>query len=125
MTFSERLFEELEKQGKKKIDLANFLGVNKSIVSAWDVRNSTPAVDVAYKVAQFLGVSVEYLVTGKNANIDPYDLYLQKIKATVLKLDTGDKVKIAEIIEIFPKLNNEQKTVILDMLKALANYQIK
>ena len=38
--------------------------VAKGTFSSWKARNMFPRVDVAYKIAEALGVSVEYLLTG-------------------------------------------------------------
>ena len=36
---------------------------------AWMSRNTIPSLDVAYNLARYFGVSIEYLITGKEANI--------------------------------------------------------
>ena len=40
--------------------------VAKGTFSSWKTRSMFPRVDAAYKIAEALGVSVEYLLTGKD-----------------------------------------------------------
>ena len=50
----------------KQIDLADATGKNKSSVSDWINHDVYPKVDDALKIADLLGVSVRYLVTGQD-----------------------------------------------------------
>ena len=66
MGFRENLKSELTYSGILVKELAAKSGVNKySIDNYLNKRGQTPSVEVAVKIAQALGVSVEYLVTGK------------------------------------------------------------
>lgn len=66
--YAENLASLLEQKGIKKADLSRELGLPDQTVRNWFGRESLPGVDVALKVAKFLGVSVEYLLTGKDAS---------------------------------------------------------
>jgi len=50
--------------------LCREIGVSSSSLSAWINRNRLPKADMAVKIANALGVSVEYLVTGKENDED-------------------------------------------------------
>lgn len=63
--FLKRVLEELDFLNTSKAELARFLNVRKSTVYSWFERNTIPAADTALKIADFLNVSLEYLVTGK------------------------------------------------------------
>jgi len=63
--FLKRVLEELDFLNTSKADLARFLNVRKSTVYSWFERDTIPAADTALKIADFLNVSLEYLVTGK------------------------------------------------------------
>lgn len=41
-------------------------GISQPIFSQWKSRNSMPKSDDLYKIAQFLNVSIEYLLTGED-----------------------------------------------------------
>ncbi|MCR5252616.1 MAG: helix-turn-helix transcriptional regulator [Treponema sp.] len=78
MNFRDNLKDELffqniqlkEFSGKLKIPYSTFL-------SYIDSRNRLPKVDVAYKIAEQLNVTVEYLITGK-----PEDNYKKNLTNT-------------------------------------------
>jgi phage repressor protein C with HTH and peptisase S24 domain len=53
--------------------LCRKIGVSSSTLSAWINRNRLPKADLAVQIAQALGVSVEYLVTGGETNEEDED----------------------------------------------------
>ena len=58
----------MDKRKIKPADLARLTGKNRSSVSDWLNKGVLPRVDDAVKIADRLGTSVEYLVTGKAGN---------------------------------------------------------
>lgn len=67
MTFKDRLREEIEYKGLLVKEISSALGIsNSTFLSYIDARGSLPNVETAVKIAKFLGVSVEYLVTGED-----------------------------------------------------------
>jgi len=58
----------MDKRKIKPVDLARLTGKNRSSVSDWLNKGVLPRVDDAVKIADLLGTSVEYLVTGKAGN---------------------------------------------------------
>ena len=67
MTFWERLDSEVEKNSSRK-EIAIKAGIAANTISMWGARRNFPTADVAVKIAESLGVSVEYLVSGKDAS---------------------------------------------------------
>jgi len=66
MGFKENLKSELLYSGMLVKELAVKSGVNKySLDNYLNARGQVPSVEAAVKIARSLGVSVEYLVTGK------------------------------------------------------------
>lgn len=63
--FLKRVLKELDFLNASKADIARFLNVRKSTVYSWFERDTIPAADTALKIADFLNVSLEYLVTGE------------------------------------------------------------
>jgi len=65
MSFKENLKSELEYQGLQLKELATRCGISKNTLGNYLTgHNSLPSAETAVKIAQSLGVSVEYLVTG-------------------------------------------------------------
>lgn len=66
-SFKERLREEIEYKGLLVKEVAAECGIsNSTFLSYIDARGVLPNVETAVKIASVLGVSVEYLVTGKD-----------------------------------------------------------
>lgn len=67
MSFRDNLKFELDYQNILVKELAERSGINKRTLDNYLREKATqPPVDIAYKIANVLGVSMEYLVTGKN-----------------------------------------------------------
>lgn len=71
MNISQRIIWELDRQGKKQKDLSVFTGISTSAISAWNKNNSQPASDKLALIADFLDVSLDYLITGQEKGTEP------------------------------------------------------
>lgn len=65
MTIIERMFKVLEEKNRRSVDLASVLAVGTGQISTWKKRNTDPPARYIPKICEFLGVSYEYLLTGK------------------------------------------------------------
>lgn len=65
MTICERIFKIIEEKQLKTADLARKLGVQQSVISNWKKRNTNPPIEYILVICEFLGISTEYLITGK------------------------------------------------------------
>ena len=54
-----------DQQGLKDADVARETGITKSTFSDWKNGRSTPKQDKLQKIADYFGVSVDFLITGK------------------------------------------------------------
>lgn len=67
--FWDNLKKECTRQGVYINEIAEKSNVNYGTIKNSISRNSNPSIEIAYKLANSLGVSIEYLLTGKtNAN---------------------------------------------------------
>jgi len=104
MGFKENLKSELAYSGMLVKELAAKSGVNKySLDNYLNARGQIPSVEVGQKIARALGVSVEYLVTGKESKKDG------KIQKT-----SNDVRKIARLAE---QLDTEECKFVIDFIK--------
>ena len=62
MNFWEKVDSELKYLGKTRKELASYVEIDVANISFGIKRNSIPYADTALKVANFLGVSLEYLL---------------------------------------------------------------
>ncbi len=82
MSFNKNLKEELYFQNLQLKELSGKLNIPYgTMLSYVDSRQRLPRVDVAYKIAQILNVTIEYLITGK-----PEDNLIKKLAPTYKEL---------------------------------------
>ncbi|MCF0124469.1 MAG: helix-turn-helix transcriptional regulator [Clostridia bacterium] len=96
----ERIDALLKKQNKNRIDLASACNFSVTNISRWKTKGCLPDVSIGLQVADFLCVSVRYLLTGQE---EPNELNYE------------DK----ELIELFKKINDDEKKIIIELLKIL------
>jgi transcriptional regulator with XRE-family HTH domain len=106
--FRENLRAELDYLGLTVKELSARTGIAKGTLDCYlGLRASMPPADAAVKIANTLGVSVEYLVTGKEEkNLEPsllYDPSIRSIVQLVLQLSKRDNQVILELAKIFKK----------------------
>ena len=68
MTINERLFATLKEKNKLKAHLCAELGVGTAQASAWERNGTDPPAKYLVQIANFLGVSLEYLLTGEDTS---------------------------------------------------------
>lgn len=69
---TERVLELLKEQGKKQSDLCKYAGIAHSTFTNWKTRGTDPKPEHLQKIAEFLGVTVHYLLNGEGATfVDP------------------------------------------------------
>jgi len=106
MSFRDNLREALEFVGMEQKELALKTGISLKTIENYVKKNSSvPSADKAVLIAQALGVTVEYLITGRKAK----------------KADIPAKTK--EVIDILPKLNSYNHKVISSLAKTLLSFQ--
>ena len=84
MSFWRNVESELQYKNMTRKELAERAGFAVSGISLGLTHNSVPNADVAVRIAEVLGVSAEYLVTGKERNI------LCKENADIIRHITAD-----------------------------------
>lgn len=97
--FFERLLGKLEEKNLIRADLCRALGISEGTVRNWE-KGVMPAADTALKIAQYLDVSLEYLITGKE-------------KGTEKKIKKSD----SDFLESFKKLPEPDREEIKALIK--------
>jgi transcriptional regulator with XRE-family HTH domain len=112
MGFKENLKSELAYSGMLVKELAAKSGVNKhSINNYLNARGQIPSIEAGFKIAQALGVSVEYLVTGKEG---------KRSKET---REINNEVQtIARLAE---QLDDENRKFVIDLIKLIKTREKK
>lgn len=65
MEIIERISDAIDKSGKRAIDLCDYLGIRTSTMSTWKTYKRDPPAKYIKPIADFLDVSVHYLLTGE------------------------------------------------------------
>ena len=109
MSFRENLREALEFISMEQKELAAKTGLSLKTIENYVKKDSCiPSADKAVIIAQALGVTVEYLVTGEKR-----EPYIRNVITT----------KNKELNDILSKLNNYNFDVVISMTKILLNLQ--
>lgn len=69
MTISQRIFLLLKEKKLKQKDLALKTGISESAVSDWKKKGTNPAAENISAIADFLNVSIDYLLTGNDKTL--------------------------------------------------------
>jgi transcriptional regulator with XRE-family HTH domain len=107
-------FKELcEKHGKSMKEVCDVIGIKPSAVSNWKKRGSLPNGDTCLKISKYFGVSVDYLMTGKDWEWEaatPAEIeFFEKDAATPQPLTKREE----ELLEVFHKLSADQQEEVL------------
>ena len=130
MEITQRIFDLLQQQNKKQSDLARFLDVRVATISEWKRNRCTPSVSVIGKIAEFLGVSVDYLVTGKEYAPTPSQTVNQGIFGdrnhnNTVTINGNSAVEISEfeseLVRICASLDIRRKNALLTYAYKLEN----
>ena len=106
MGFKDNLKSELSYQGILVKELAALTGISKNTLDNYlNVREYMPPADGAVKIAHALGVSVEYLITGKE---------LSQTKSSI-------GPEIWDLIQNFKQLRKEDRKLINAIIDYLKN----
>jgi len=104
MGFRENLKSELDYLGIQVKELSAKSGIKKSTIDHWlSAKGKTPMLDNGVKLAQALGVSAEYLLTGEDS-------------PSTQKLSTTSR----HIAQLSEKLDDKKKAFVLDFIKWLS-----
>lgn len=68
---NERVFSLLNKQNKTKAAMAQALGVSRSAIIQWEKNGTEPTYEQCIILSNFLNVSLNYLMTGKEKEWQP------------------------------------------------------
>ncbi len=87
-----------KKQGISQTALAEQLGIHKNVLGRYERNEVLPSIDIAYKIANILDVSLDYLIGKVDVQMDKItrDRILE-----VSKFNEEDKAHIFSVIDAF------------------------
>jgi transcriptional regulator with XRE-family HTH domain len=113
MGFRENLKAELTYTDMKVKELVALSGVKKPTIDSYLRENNyTPSVENAVLIARALGVSVEYLVTGKETKrkSDQYPIEARMVADMISKMDRRYRKMAVAIIETMKRQEEKEKS---------------
>lgn len=99
--FWTNVLNEMQEQKLRKQDVIDRSGIHNSTFHTWIKRDALPNVDDALKIADVLGVSVRYLVTGLDEEQLPADI--REIVKLCYAMDPDDRQTAYRMLQQFVK----------------------
>lgn len=114
MTISQRIFRLLKAKGKMQKELAAYTGISTAAISDWKTHGTNPSSDKIVAIAEFLGTSPEYLLTGKESekNLSENEIEVLHIYR---KFSDRDQIKIIGRLE--QMYENKRQNAVESMLR--------
>lgn len=82
----------------KKVKELEEIGISAALISTWKVNNRPPRADILLNLSEFLGVSMEYLLTGESTT-NNFDTPEKKLFEKINKLESKQKKALEVIID--------------------------
>ena len=79
-----RIKQLLKRTNTTQKDLAKFIGISQRTLENWIYRGYYPLINEGYRMAKFLNVSVDFLVTGKERS---KEIKIAAIRSLLMRAD--------------------------------------
>lgn len=115
MTISQRIFALLKEKKLKQKDLALSTGVSEQAISDWKKKGTNPSAEYISAIADFLKVSTDYLLTGKEAETAAHSADEEDLLALIKDLSLEER----EYLGRFMELSDTDKARIMERIDAM------
>lgn len=110
------IFQELlSRDGVKPYDVSKATGISTSTLTDWKMGRSTPKQDKLQKIADYFGVSLEYLTTGKEPEFDKYSA-----ESAHLVAKTRNDAGLTQALEKYFELSDKKKKHVIELISLLS-----
>lgn len=83
-----------------QVDVASFVGVSRDAISKYERDDIIPSVENTKKIAQILGVSLDYLMS-EDDSLEVVDIDMLNRMKEIQRLAEEDKSTVVKIIDAF------------------------
>lgn len=104
MTICERMFQALDAGGLSAYGLCQAIGIGTSTATNWKQRNTDPPAKYIVPICEYLGCSIEYLLTGQEAKKEPAP---------------GISENGRQMLELYEKLPEREQLLLLGRLQEM------
>jgi len=101
MAFADRLTFARKQKKIRQTDLGKMVGTSGDIIGKYERGENTPSIEVAAKIADALGVTLDYLI--KDGEYEQIDEDTLKRLKEVQKLSPEDKAHVFALLDAFIK----------------------
>lgn len=101
MAFSDRLAFARKQKKIRQADLGKLVGTSGDIIGKYERGENIPSIDVAAKIADALGVTLDYLI--KDGEYDHVDEEILKRLREIQKLSDENKSHVYALLDAFIK----------------------
>ena len=101
MAFADRLSIARKQKKVRQADLGKMVGTSGDIIGKYERGENTPSIDVAAKIADALGVTLDYLI--KDGEYEQIDESTLKRLKEVQKLSDENKAHVYALLDAFIK----------------------
>lgn len=110
---SYKIFEELCKQRNvKPIEISRSTGIDSATFSSWKKGTYTPKTEKRKLIADYFGVSLEYLDTGKDSNMPDADP-----EAIILMQKLEERPELKTLLRVADGVSKEDIEAVVRLLK--------
>ena len=106
----------LKRKNLKQKDLTDYLGLSKNAVTEWKAGRNESWRKYLPQIAEFLGVTVDELLTGSSSNTVPCEPGLAELNALILALDRDDRLTLRRMAEAMLAADKYKKDARPDVL---------
>ena len=109
----------LEEKGVSAYKVGKATGIAGSTFTDWKTGRSVPKQDKLQKIADYFGVSLDYLMTGKEPRMEKYsddmaDLFIEISRS-------NDVNRIKRLLSYYMDLNEREKDSVDSIVESLSN----
>lgn len=104
----------LDEKNLKNADISRATGISNMTLSDWKNGKTTPKQDKLQKIADFFGVSIDYLMNGKEPEFENYPE-----QAELLVKIRNDK-KLMDAIQKYYSLSERKQNHVLELIDILS-----
>lgn len=107
----------LDEKGIKNADVSRATGISNMTLSDWKNGKSTPKQDKLMKIADYFGVSLDYLMTGKEPNVG--SLYSDENADLLIYISKNQEILLQ--MKKYITLDRDKRKSVDDMIDFLSS----
>ncbi len=100
MSLGQKITKIRKEKKLSQVDVASYVGVSRDAISKYERDDIVPSVENANKIAQILGVSLDYLMS-EDDNLEVVDIDMLNRMKEIQRLNEDNKSTVIKIIDAF------------------------